>query len=82
MKMGKKYQIKWLDAWIENELTTEDVALLDNPQTVCTLVGFLMFEDDNTIALAAEKVIGMNKDISHRAVTFVPKCLIMETEEL
>jgi hypothetical protein len=74
--MGKKVSLDWLDAWIENDLTQEEIDNLSNPQTVCTLVGYVVYDDGTTIALAAERVVGREGDVSWRAVTFVPKCLI------
>jgi len=82
MKKNKKYEVTWLDAWIENELTQEEIDNLKDPKTVCTLVGTLVFEDEATIGLAAEKVIGRGEDLSWRAVTFVLKCLIIDTKEI
>ena len=82
MKTGKRVQIKWLDAWIENELSQDELDNLKDPKTVCTLLGTTVFEDDNTVGIAAEHVIGMSGDISWRAITFVPKCLIIETKTL
>ena len=82
MKMGKRLQIDWKDAWIENELTQEELNNLKDPKTICTLTGFLVFEDELTVGLAAEKVIGREEDISWRAITFVPKCLIIDTREI
>jgi len=82
MKMGKRLQINWRDAWIDNEILQEDFNHLKDPKTVCTIVGFLVFKNDNTIGIAAEKVIGREGDISWRAVTFIPKCLIIDIKEI
>jgi len=82
MKMVQRLQIKWLDAWIENDLTEMELDNLDNPRTLCTLVGYKVFEDETTVGIAAEKIVGMGGDISWRAITFVPKCLIIDNKEI
>jgi hypothetical protein len=80
--MGQRVQVKWLDAWIENELTEGEIDALSKPQTLCILTGFVAFEDEETIGIAAEKVVGREEDISWRAITFVPKCLIIDNKEI
>jgi len=74
-------KIKWIDAWIENEITLDEIEVRDN-KVVCTILGYSIWESDSLIAIAAEKVKNIDGTISWRAVTFIPKSLIIHTEQI
>ena len=74
-------KIKWLDAWIENEITLDEIEAREN-QVLCTILGYLIWESAELLAVAAEKVDNIDGAVSYRAVTFIPKSLILETQQI
>ena len=77
----KILKIKWTDAWIENEINLDELDIRDN-KVVCTILGYSIWENEEIIAIAAEKVKNIDGTISWRAVTFIPKSLIVNTEQI
>jgi hypothetical protein len=74
------FRIRWLDScYFPQPCPDEETAVREAGGTIMETVGFVHYEDENSIGLSME-VFGFDHDPRH--IVYIPKVLILEQCEL